>query len=239
MQKNRWKPIAYASRFLTELESKYSINELELLAVVWSIEHCKNYVSGVAFGIVSDHKALQSVLRSNKGNKTFSSRLTRWVVRLLPFEFSILHTPRRTLGMADYLSRHPSEFEGSEAKAEELFNDWFTVNVVKEITPELKQLADQRKPIRAQESLKAGQKRNSRVLSVHAPTQTNIALESLTSVKKLPTMAEAKDLPNSKISSVYVEANAENDRDIQKVIHSVQKKFRRDCPPAPSVEGKI
>ena len=143
-EENRWKPIAYASRFLTELESKYSINELELLAVVWSIEHFKNYVYGVAFGIVSDNKALQSVLRSNKGNKTFSSRSTRWVDRLLPFEFSIVHTPGRTLGMADYLSRHPSEFEGSVARAEELFNDLFTVNVVKGITPELKQSADQR-----------------------------------------------------------------------------------------------
>ena len=149
----------------------------------------KIYVYGVAFGLVSDHKALQSVLRSNKGKKTFSSRLTRWVDRLLPFDVSIVHTPGRTLGMADYLSRHPSDFESSVAKAEELFNDWFTVDVVNEITPELKQLADQRKPIRAQESLKAEQKRNSRVLSVHAPMQTNTALESLTSVKKLPTMA--------------------------------------------------
>ena len=64
--------------------------------------------------------------------------------RLLPFEFSIVHTPGRTLGMADYLSRHPSEYEGSIAKAKELFNDWCTVNVVKEITPELKRLAEQR-----------------------------------------------------------------------------------------------
>ena len=208
----------------TELKCKYSISELELLAVVWSIEHFKKYVYGVAFGNVSDHKALQSVLRSNKGNKTFSSRLTWWVDRLLPFEFSIVHTPGRTLGMADYLCRHPSEFDSSVAKAEELFNDWFTVNVVKEITPELKQLADQRKPIRAQESLKAEQKRNSRVLSAHAPMQTNSALEYLTSVKKLPTIAEAKDLPNSKISSVYVKASAENDRVIQKVINLVQNK---------------
>ena len=73
-EENTWKPISYASRFLTELESKYSINELEILAVVWSVEHFKNYVYGVSFGIVSDHKALQSVLKSNKGNKTYSNR---------------------------------------------------------------------------------------------------------------------------------------------------------------------
>ena len=131
--------IAYASRFLIELESKYSIIELELLAVVWSIEHFKNYVYGVAFGIVSDHKALQSVIKSNKSNKTFSSGLTRWTdFCLVTFRLNI---PGRTLGMADYLSRHPSEYESSVAKAEKLFNDWFTVNVVKEITPEMKRLA--------------------------------------------------------------------------------------------------
>ena len=35
-----WATIAYASRFLNSLENKkYSVNELELLAAVWSIEH--------------------------------------------------------------------------------------------------------------------------------------------------------------------------------------------------------
>ena len=112
--------------------------------------------------------------------------------------------------MADYLSRHPSEDEGSVAKAEELLSNWFTVDVVKEITPELKQLSYQRKPIRAQERLKAKQRQNSIVLSVHAPTQTNSGLESIKIDEQLPTMVEAKDLPISKISSVYVKANAEN-----------------------------
>ena len=70
---NKWKTISYASRFLTELETKYSINELELLALVWSVEHFKNYVYGVSFGIVSDHKVLQSVLKSIKGKKSYSS----------------------------------------------------------------------------------------------------------------------------------------------------------------------
>ena len=55
-EENNWKPIAYASRFSTDFEAKYSINELELLAVVWSVEHFKNYVYGIEFEIVSDHK---------------------------------------------------------------------------------------------------------------------------------------------------------------------------------------
>ena len=49
-------------------------------------QHFKIYVYGVAFGIVSDHKALQSVRRSNRGNKTFPNRLTGWMNRLPPFE---------------------------------------------------------------------------------------------------------------------------------------------------------
>ena len=56
-----WKPISYASRFLTKLKTKYTINELELHAVAWSVEFSKNYVYGVNFGVVSDQKALQSV----------------------------------------------------------------------------------------------------------------------------------------------------------------------------------
>ena len=60
-----------------------------------------------------------TVLRPNRGNKTFSSRLTRWVDRLLPFEFEVIHVAGRALGMADYLSRHPTELQGA-AKRQKL-----------------------------------------------------------------------------------------------------------------------
>ena len=86
-----WKPVSFALRFLTNFEAKYSINELELLAVVWAIEHFRNYFYGVKIQVIPDYKALASVLRPNRVNKTFSSRLTRWVVRLLPFKFEVIH----------------------------------------------------------------------------------------------------------------------------------------------------
>ena len=41
-----------------------------------------------------------TVLKPNRGNKTFSSRLSRWVDRLLSFEFEVVHVAGRTLGMA-------------------------------------------------------------------------------------------------------------------------------------------
>ena len=71
LYQNCWKPIAYITRFLTDLEAKYSINDLDLLPVVWAVEHFKNYVYGIEFQTVSDHKVLKSVLRANKSNKTF------------------------------------------------------------------------------------------------------------------------------------------------------------------------
>ena len=119
-----WKPVSFASRFLTDFECKHSKNELELLAVVWAIEYFKNYVYGVKFQVISDHKALASVLKPNISNKTFSSRLTRWVDRLLPFELEVIHAPGRVLGFADYLSRHPSEIKGNAVNSEKLWNDW-------------------------------------------------------------------------------------------------------------------
>ena len=125
-----WVTTHFASRFLTTFEQKYSINDLQLYAVVWSIENFKNYVYGTESEVVSDHKALMTVLKDNMASKTYSSRLTRWVDRLLPLQFKVVHAAGRTMGMTDYLSRHPSPSNKNEQKmeAEELWNNWFTVN---------------------------------------------------------------------------------------------------------------
>ena len=65
-----WKPDAYASRFLNKLEERYSTNELELLAIVWALEHFKYYLYGNKFTLQTDHQALLSALKNNRGNRT-------------------------------------------------------------------------------------------------------------------------------------------------------------------------
>ena len=99
-----WLPICFASRFLKDSESRYSTNELELLAVVWSIEHFRNYLFGRQFVVRTDHRALLSALKSKCGNKTTFSRLARWVNRLLPYNFTLVHIPGKHMAWADYLN---------------------------------------------------------------------------------------------------------------------------------------
>ena len=102
-----WETIAYASRFLNKAEEKYSINELELLGVVWALEHFKHYLYGHYFTVQTDHRALLSILKE-RSTKAHQSRLTRWCDSLIPFHFQIEHIPGSKMGLTDYISRNPN-----------------------------------------------------------------------------------------------------------------------------------
>ena len=71
--------------------------------------------------MATDHKALTSALDGNKSNKTYQSRLTRWVDRLLPYQFKIVHIPGRDMGIVDYLSRDPSNDPWPESEFDKKF----------------------------------------------------------------------------------------------------------------------
>ena len=116
-----WVPISFAPRYLNSQEKNYSSNELELLAVVWAVDRYKHYLLGKPFTIATDHKALTSALDGNKSNKTYQSRLTRWVDRLLPYQFKIVHIPGRDMGIVDYLSRDPFNDPWPESELDEKF----------------------------------------------------------------------------------------------------------------------
>ena len=112
------RPVAFASRYLCRAEKNYAINELELLAVKWALEHFKFYLLGRKFQVETDHKALVALLGRNHTQREYSSRLTRWRMRLLPFEFDISYKPGIRMGITDYLSRSPS-FEAPEEPPDE------------------------------------------------------------------------------------------------------------------------
>ena len=86
-----WHRVEFASCFLSYVGDSYNINELELLGVVWSIEHFKYYLYGKPFTFVTNHRALLSIMGENRAKKSYISRFTRLVDRLLPFDFWIDH----------------------------------------------------------------------------------------------------------------------------------------------------
>ena len=103
-----WKPCAFTSTFLNSCEERYSVNELELLGVGWSIEYFKNYLYDNHSTVITDHRASLSILKENCLNKSYNSRLTHWIDRLLPIQFTIEHLPGAKMRLVDYISRHPN-----------------------------------------------------------------------------------------------------------------------------------
>ena len=46
-------------------------------------------------------------MKENRSNKSYNSRLTRWIDRLLSFQFDIENLPGAKIGLVDYISRQP------------------------------------------------------------------------------------------------------------------------------------
>ena len=101
------KQIGFASRFLTDTETKYAMNELELLAVVWGLEHFCLYVYGKPIEVLTDHQPLEPIIERNRSNETYSARSTRGLERLAYFDIQLKHVAGKHLSLTDYLSRNP------------------------------------------------------------------------------------------------------------------------------------
>ena len=135
-----WKPIAFASRFLNSTEKRYSVNKLELLGIVWSIDYFKYYLYGKNFTVVTDHRALLSILKEHRSNKSYNSRLSRWIDRLLPYNFTIEHMPGAKMGLVDYISRNPF----ARAKKISTYDEHFVVATISKIRDSMKHLITNR-----------------------------------------------------------------------------------------------
>ena len=94
--------VAYASRSLADNEKKYTIWELETLAVVWAIDLYGWYLWNSPFTVRTDANAVEWVLQ-----KATTGRLMRWALNLQEREFTILHRKGSANGNADSLSRCP------------------------------------------------------------------------------------------------------------------------------------
>ena len=94
-------PVGYYARQLKGVEKMYSATEVEALAVVESIRHFTTYLYGCHFHVITDHRALESLLTS----KVLSKRLHRFAMKLQEWDMKITYRPGSSNGNADALSR--------------------------------------------------------------------------------------------------------------------------------------
>nr|XP_037269644.1 uncharacterized protein K02A2.6-like [Rhipicephalus microplus] len=105
-----WRPIAYASRAMTDVEKRYSQIEKEAMGIAYGCEKFHQFVYGRKIVIDTDHKPLLAISSKDIGN--MPPRLQRFFLRLLIYDYVLQFVPGKELVLADMLSRAtPSERE--------------------------------------------------------------------------------------------------------------------------------
>ena len=66
-----------------------------------NISYIYIYIYGKLIKVLTDHQALEPLIKRNRSNKTYSARLTRWLDRLAHFTINVNHIGGKHLALTD------------------------------------------------------------------------------------------------------------------------------------------
>ena len=112
LQNNR--PIAFASKTLTDMETRYANIEHKCLSVVFGLEKFHTYIYGRHITVFNDHKTLEMITK--KPIHVASPRVQRMLLQLQKYDYTLIYKPGKELTLADRLSRFPSNKENTLIK---------------------------------------------------------------------------------------------------------------------------
>lgn len=98
-------PVAYYSRHCSPPESNYASHEVEVLAIVESLERFRIYIMIKHFRVITDCSAVTRT----KNSKPLAPRIARWWLRLQEYDFELVHRAGTQLAYVDAMSRAPVE----------------------------------------------------------------------------------------------------------------------------------
>jgi len=115
---DEFRPVYFCSRSLTKNEMNYANIEREALAVTWACSRLEDFIIGKSITIETDHKPLLQLLQTTPVSD-LTPRIQRFRLRLMRYNYRIVYTPGKIIGIADYLSRDPLPCDQQEELEEE------------------------------------------------------------------------------------------------------------------------
>ena len=104
-EEESWLPIQFASRVLTDTETRYGQSELEALAIRFSLTRFSYYVQGARNIIVfTDCSCLVAMF--NRVVKTTPPRILRMILAVQEIDFTVVYRKGKA-NISDFLSRNP------------------------------------------------------------------------------------------------------------------------------------
>ena len=147
------RPIAYASRTLTETECRYAQIEKEMLAVTFGLQKFHHYTFGRTVHVVTDHKPLVAI--ASKPLSNAPKRLQNMLLRAQLYNVQLRYEPGTSIPVADALSRAPLNNPGSVEESDTINN--LTYCPVKERQcDEIRQASSDEEMIKLKETIMTG-----------------------------------------------------------------------------------
>ena len=132
-QEGKLRAIAFASRGLSQSESRYPAHKLEFLALKWSVtEKLHDYLYGSEFTVVTDSNPLTYILTSARLDATSY----RWLAALSNYTFKLQFRAGKQNLDADALSRraHPPSVNDAHSQKEQDRIDRFAQHHLSDLT---------------------------------------------------------------------------------------------------------
>ena len=108
------KPIAFASRSLTEVERRsWAQIEKEMGAVLFGLNKFRQYTFGRKVTVITDHKPLETI--SKKPLSKSPKRLQNMLLRAMEYNYTIVYRRGKSMYISDALSRAPCKTQSEES----------------------------------------------------------------------------------------------------------------------------
>lgn len=107
-------PVMFVSESFNSAERNYPQIQREAAALIFTVKRFHKYLYGRKFELQTDHKPLLSIFGSKDGIPAFTaSRLQRYALTLLAYDFTVSYVDTNSFGYVDVVSRliakHPRE----------------------------------------------------------------------------------------------------------------------------------